>query len=182
MNNPGNDEKSTAIHFTPAGAEKMMARLILRSVDEGECRVWIGGRANNGYGVTGGGLTGKRVRLYTHRAAFAAANGGYLPSGVVVRHTCDNRPCVKPDHLVSGTTADNNTDTLERWTSPVAWGSWTGQRGTAHRSSKLNEDKVREIRRRYANGETQTELAREFGISTPNAWYVVNRKTWAHVE
>ncbi|TKG21761.1 hypothetical protein FCV81_08845 [Vibrio breoganii] len=33
-----------------------------------------------------------------------------LDDGIVVRHTCDNPYCFNPDHLVKGTTADNNHD------------------------------------------------------------------------
>jgi len=177
----GNDDNARNIYFTPDGAERMQARLASKSAPEGECVVWTGTRAANGYGVTGGALTGRPRRLYTHRVAYALANGG-LDDHVIVRHTCDNRPCINPDHLVPGVTADNNSDTISRWSGDVAWGSWTGQRGTAHRSAKLNEDKVRAIRTRYANGERQVDLAREFGLSTPNVWYVISRKTWAHVE
>ena len=39
--------------------------------------------------------------------------------------------------------------------------------------------KVREIRRRFAEGETQTALAREFGLSVPSVHFIVRRKTWA---
>lgn len=177
----GNDEKARNIQFTPDGAVKMRARLAARSAPDGACVVWAGGRAANGYGVTGGALTGVRRRLYTHRVAYALEHGG-LADNVVVRHTCDNRPCINPEHLVVGTTADNNGDTLERWGGAVAWGSWTTQRGEAHNSAKLTEDKVRSIRARYAAGERQVDLAREFGLSTPNVWYVISRKTWKHVE
>lgn len=32
----------------------------------------------------------------------------------VVRHTCHNRNCIRPDHLISGTRADNYQDERER--------------------------------------------------------------------
>jgi hypothetical protein len=33
---------------------------------------------------------------------------------MVLRHSCDNPPCVNPDHLVPGTCADNSRDMVER--------------------------------------------------------------------
>lgn len=60
MTGKGNDDRAKAIRFSPEGAAKMLARLHARSVDEGECRVWIGARGDNGYGITRGGLTGRR--------------------------------------------------------------------------------------------------------------------------
>jgi Mor family transcriptional regulator len=45
----------------------------------------------------------------------------------------------------------------------------------------MTPSKVREVRRRWAAGETQTALAAEFGISVPNIHFIVCRKTWALV-
>lgn len=54
-------------------------------------------------------------------------------------------------------------------------------RGSNHGKAKLNEPSVMEIRRRYAKGELQKTLAKEFGVSTPTIAFVVNRKTWTHI-
>ena len=41
----------------------------------------------------------------------------------------------------------------------------SGLRGTAHPSSKLTEDRVREIRRLLKAGQSLAELAKRFGVS-----------------
>jgi hypothetical protein len=39
---------------------------------------------------------------------------GPVPPGKIVRHTCDNPPCVNPLHLMNGTSADNSRDMVLR--------------------------------------------------------------------
>jgi hypothetical protein len=46
---------------------------------------------------------------------------GEIPSGKIVRHTCDNGFCVNPEHLILGTQFDNMQDRKNR-------GRWKGGR------------------------------------------------------
>lgn len=39
---------------------------------------------------------------------------GPITGGLLVRHMCDNRPCVKPDHLLVGTAMENAHDRVHR--------------------------------------------------------------------
>lgn len=54
-------------------------------------------------------------------------------------------------------------------------------RGDDHWNSKLNPDKVREIRTRHAAGESRGDLAREFGLTRSGVARVINRETWKHI-
>lgn len=54
--------------------------------------------------------------------------------------------------------------------------------GQSKGTAKLDDDKVREIRRRVAAGEPQSAMCREFGLTPGPMSMMVNRKTWTHVE
>lgn len=74
-----------------------------------ECLVYQGYRDAKGYGRIG--FRGRTWK--THRLAWMFANGP-IPSGLQVRHSCDNPPCCNPAHLLLGTNADNMRDMRER--------------------------------------------------------------------
>lgn len=85
------------------------------------CWIWLGARGVHGYGTIN--LPGPdRGPFPAHRVAFAIANGG-CPAGKVVRHTCDEKPCVRPLHLLAGSQLENMHDAIAR-------GRWSP---TAHR-------------------------------------------------
>jgi len=97
---------------------------------------------------------------------------GSIPEGMCICHTCDNRSCVNPDHLFLGTLKDNYQD---------AKAKNRHSHGVRHGMSKLDEGKVRMIRKLATTSITQREIARKFGIDQTNVSFVVRRKTWAHV-
>ena len=97
---------------------------------------------------------------------------GDIPEGMLVRHTCDNRPCVNPDHLVLGTQLDNMADCVER--RRIATGERQGL-------SVMTEERVRDMRKQHAEGATQVSLAADFGISQPTVSQIIRRVTWRHI-
>lgn len=54
-------------------------------------------------------------------------------------------------------------------------------RGMTHMSAKLNDDIVREIRMRAANGETLKSLGRRFSIHFSTVGRIIRRETWSHI-
>jgi hypothetical protein len=72
------------------------------------CWEWQGWRDQDGYG--------QHDKMRTHRIAYLI---DHVDAPPVVRHSCDNPPCVRPSHLLGGTMQDNVDDKMRR-------GRWRG--------------------------------------------------------
>lgn len=80
---------------------------------EGGCWRWTGSFVRNGYGRLSAAKDSNREAVYAHRVSWQLHRGP-VPDGLYVLHTCDNRWCVKPDHLWLGTNADNMRDMVRK--------------------------------------------------------------------
>lgn len=69
------------------------------------CWEWIGKPTRKGYGQLW--VDGKLISA--HRFAWELTHGP-VADGLCVLHFCDNRSCIRVDHLFLGTIADNNSD------------------------------------------------------------------------
>lgn len=101
----------------------VMDRLWSRVVKGGpdECWEYQGARAR-GYGRIYGNLqiaVGGGKAMQVTRAVYESIHGP-IPSGLIVMHTCDNRPCCNPAHLKLGTKQDNSLDMHNK-------GRWSNQ-------------------------------------------------------
>lgn len=135
------------------------------------CWEWIASKYTAGYGQIG---VNGRMRG-AHQVAWGLTNGR-IPDGLCVLHRCDNRACVRPDHLFLGTKRDNtrDMDAKGRARRPHLVGS-------QQPNAKLNEAQVMEIRRRLRAGERRPNLAREFGVKLPCIYQIAVGRSWKHV-
>lgn len=134
-----------------------------------ECWPWTGAIGARGYGRLV--MCGKD--LSAHRVAFTLVKGD--PGDLLVRHTCDNRPCCNPSHLLSGTQAQNIQDAMDRgrWVKPPL------KAGEDSHRAVLTERDVHKIRRSTG---TPAEIAARLGLSYGAVWGVRVGRTWRWLE
>lgn len=125
------------------------------------CWRWTGSY-NRGYGKFW--YRGKTIPA--HRFACLLMYGEV--DGYFACHTCNHAWCVNPYHLYLGNRDSNGRDLKA-----------SGRvRGEKNGQAKLTWEKVREIRRRFAAGESAPALAPEFGIAYRYLYNIVYNRTW----
>ena len=136
----------------------------------GQCWVWTASLATSGYGAFG--VVQGDIRM-AHRVSWRIAHGT-LPDEQWVLHKCDNRRCVRPDHLFLGNAKDNSAD---MWAKGRGVGSKL--RGERHCNAKLSFAQITEIRERYQRGErNQSALGREYGVTSQQIGHIVRGEQW----
>lgn len=117
------------------------------------CLEWTAGRDWDGYGIVS--IDGRSYRA--HRVAYEVATGQKIPPDLMVRHSCDNPPCIEPSHLLVGSGLDNVRDRQSR-------GRSADRNGERCPTAKLTWEKVRAIRALLAQGHTHQSIADQYGV------------------
>jgi len=115
-------------------------------------------------------LDGRMVPV--HRFLYELRHGP-VPDGMFVCHACDTPSCCRPDHLFAALPHANSEDMAAKGRS--TWGEHS-------KRAKLTTAQVTDIRRRYAGGESQRRLAKEFGVAQTTIGFAVRGDTWRRDE
>jgi hypothetical protein len=162
------------IRNSTSGGAAAVSRFWAKVAKGDGCWEWRGYRDRQGYGMVGGGRGNSPIRA--HRYVHALLEGP-IPEGVVIRHTCDNPPCVRPEHLIAGTQGDNIADRQRRGRHRP--GRFPGE---LHHNARLTNVDVLAARVARANGETIRSIAKRYGVSPGWMGLVISGKAWSHLE
>lgn len=115
------------------------------------CWITIAVKDKDGYGVMGGGKRSLVGTERTHRRSFKQ-NIGPIPDGMHVHHLCEQKACVRPDHLELRNPTQHMRD-----------------------HSSLTIEMVRAIR---SSTKTQEALAEEYGVTRSHIGYIKRHRVW----
>ncbi len=149
--------------FTKEITEDTKRRFWEKVDKRGGCWLWRASIAVRfGYGQFG---IGTRV-FAAHRVSFAITHGR-MPNGILL-HTCDNPPCVNPEHLREGTYKDNTQDMIAKGRA-----GFHKIIGKNNGNAKLSNQEVYEILEKYDRKKGNApQLAKEYNV-TPSLIYMI---------
>lgn len=140
-----------------AVSEEVAGRFFKKvKIDAPGCWLWLGARTN-GYGVMALGYGNKNTKA--HILSFRIHHGE-VPVGREVCHRCNQKLCVRPDHLYAGTHKENLQQAKKDGLILA---------GEKHPRAKLTTQEVRQIRLlghgHLPKGRRAEELAAMFGVT-----------------
>lgn len=187
---PEHDTKHHAVHgpngqFVQQDFLTRFWRRVVKGDTPDGCWEATGRRKSTGYGhMQVRRPDGRYTSDGMHRVSWRL-HYGPIPDGLWVLHRCDNRACVRPEHLFLGTVQDNHTDMVlkgrhARGRTHPRYGK-PGQRGELNGHARLTRQDVIDIRRLHAVGASLVQLSLMFHVSYDCIKSVVYRQTWKHV-
>lgn len=117
----------------------------LAPVPKGYCYTQVGGREG--------------IKWRVHRLIWTVINGP-IPEGKIILHTCDNRKCIRHDHLVCGTEADNTEDMMSK-----------GRGKNIPRTDHIHRERITQL---HKDGLSRLEIAEKLMISASTVWNYVS--------
>ena len=145
-----------ATNIQYACIETKAKELISKAIKVDDC--WLCHLAPNAKGYSNVSF-GRAVKMRANRVVLLTIEPNMDPS-LFALHTCDNRRCIRPDHLFSGTAQDNTNDMIAKGRKiddPTV-----GQR--------RREATIARIRPLYDQGLSNAEIANRLYLSHSTVW------------
>lgn len=172
MTRTSSGPKTPTMRICPLSRGGDFASRFWAKVDKsGDCWEWQGARFPSGYGCVSTSHGKHKFSQRAHRAAWQLTRGP-IPDGLFVCHHCDNRPCVRPDHLFLGTTRDNFADMRRKNRSA---------HGSRNVKAKLAEADIPVIRTLFEDGKSNKEIALMYGVTDGAIWFIRHGLHWQRV-
>lgn len=169
----------------------------------GGCWIWHGKERTKPGPAGYGRLTVDGKTIVAHRYSWKLT-GRDIPDGMNVLHRCDVPLCVNPEHLFLGTQLDNIRDSVAKGRTAkgdrsgarkhperLARGTRTGWythpearnplRGEQHPMARFSTAEIISIRERAARGESQRQIASEYGRTAHYIHKIVRGLLWKSV-
>ena len=154
--------------------------------EDNECWEWVGSLDSDGYGwfstqsISNKIATEKKQKKTTTAHRYSALMKYGDLGDNMVRHTCDNRKCVNPEHLILGTAKDNSRDMVERNRSLV---------GEKNANSALSDIQAKEILVKYQHAVDNNSkhgilkrLSIEYKVSKQVIYRVTSKQCYSHIQ
>ena len=130
---------------------KKQVDLFWSHVDKsGDCWNWTARHTRDGYGAIHWG----RKAYSAHRVAYTIATNDY-PDGFCIMHTCDNKSCCNPSHLIKGTHLDNMRDMIRKGRQAKSFPPY---------KRKMTMELAEQLRKDFLVCKNKHELSRKYGI------------------
>lgn len=137
------------------------------SNDKG-CWEWNGPKSEDGYGYLIFRTNNGHQRIGAHRLSYEV-HKGEIDAGLFVCHTCDNPPCINPDHLFVGTPKQNSADAVEKGRT---------KRRAEHGRAKLTEADVQKMRSMRERGMKYRDIAQQFPVAQGQVEKICRYESW----
>lgn len=141
-----------------------------------KCWLWQRSTTSEGYGS----YWHKGKFIGAHRFVYTALLHT-LDTKTVVCHRCDNTKCVNPNHLFTGTQAENIKDMINKGRGdhllyPI--NRPTFKLGHIPQSAKLKPSDIPLIKNRIAQGEQVSSIAKSYNVGTTAIYDIKNGQSW----
>ncbi len=145
-----------------------------------DCWNWTAYTAN-GYGkvnLNGNSYLTHKVSLIIDGRLSEAYKKEKGAKGVVVMHTCDNRKCVNPKHLLVATQKENMED------AKVKGRKWYGENaGELNPNCTISKNKALAIKKSIkVNGNKLVYIAKSFHVGKNIVANIAYGKSWVHLK
>ena len=140
---------------------------IIRNYNNTECWFWKSCINSGGYGQISVDKKLIAAHIFSYRHFKSE-----IPTGMVVMHTCDNPPCVNPDHLILGTRKDNSDDKVYKLRHTF---------GENHVHSKITNEQAIKIRQDYALGKPPSIIAEKYNLSKGAVRDIISGHNFANI-